>query len=129
MNVIGENMSANIGRQVVAAVEARIRIQIEPLEVAIQIDLDVPHLVLGQPIALRKALSTLILSQYSHLIRAFTTASDGKNQTSGDLECLFGYDSSNTVRRRDFADSFNASWIIFLHIASVNLCKRKKQQQ
>jgi hypothetical protein len=53
---------ANIGRRrkVVAAVEARIRIQIEPLEVPIQTDLDVPHLVLRQPIALRKALSTSI---------------------------------------------------------------------
>jgi hypothetical protein len=62
VDVIGKNVSANIGsrRKVVAAVEARIRIQIEPLEVAIQIDLDVPHLVLGQPIALRKALSTSI---------------------------------------------------------------------
>jgi hypothetical protein len=60
MDVIGKNVSANIGRRrkVVAAVEARIRIQIEPLEVPIQIDLDVPHLVLGQPIAFRKALST-----------------------------------------------------------------------
>jgi hypothetical protein len=31
----------------VVAVEAQIRIQIKPLEVAIQIDLDVPHIVLG----------------------------------------------------------------------------------
>jgi hypothetical protein len=61
-HVIGENMSANIGRRrnVVAAVDARMRIQIEPLEVPIQIDLDVPHLVLCQPIALRKAFSTSI---------------------------------------------------------------------
>jgi hypothetical protein len=58
--MIGENVSANIGhrRKVVAAVEARIRIQIEPLEVPIRIDLDVPHLVLSQPTTLRKALST-----------------------------------------------------------------------
>jgi hypothetical protein len=62
VDVIGENLSANIGRRrkVVAAVEARIRIQIEPLEVPIQIDVDVPHLVFGQSIALRKALSTSI---------------------------------------------------------------------
>jgi hypothetical protein len=59
--VIGENVSANIGRKVVAALEARIRIiQIEPLEVPIPIDLDVPHLLLCQSIWLRKALSTSI---------------------------------------------------------------------
>jgi hypothetical protein len=62
VDVIGENVSANNGRRrkVVAAVEARIRIQIEPLEVAIQIELDVPQLVLRQPIAFRKSLSTSI---------------------------------------------------------------------
>jgi hypothetical protein len=42
-DVIGENVSANIGRRrkVVAAAQARIRVQIESHEIAIQIDLDV----------------------------------------------------------------------------------------
>jgi hypothetical protein len=55
--VIGKNVSA---KTQIAAVEARIRIQIEPLEVAIQIDPDLPHRVFGQPVALRQALSTSI---------------------------------------------------------------------
>ena len=57
-----ENVSERIveRRKVRAAVEARIRVQIEPFEEAIQIDLDVPHLVLSQPFVRRKALSTSI---------------------------------------------------------------------
>ena len=57
-----ENVSERVveRRKVRAAVEARIRVQIEPFEEAIQIDLDVPHLVLAQPLVRRKALSTSI---------------------------------------------------------------------
>ena len=57
-----ENVSERVveRRKVRAAVEARIRVQIEPFEEAIQIDLDVPHLVLSQPLVQRKALSTSI---------------------------------------------------------------------
>jgi hypothetical protein len=61
MNVIGENMSANIGRRKVVAVEARI--QIDHLKVPIQIDLDVPHLVLNRAPESAFALKWILCAQ------------------------------------------------------------------
>ena len=60
------NVSADVGerREVERAIEARIRIQLVPLEIALQIDLNVPHLVLDQPVAIRKALSTSAASEW-----------------------------------------------------------------
>ena len=60
------NVNADVGerREVERAIEARIRIQLVPLEIALQIDLNVPHLVLDQPVAIRKALSTSAASEW-----------------------------------------------------------------
>ena len=51
-------------REVVRAVEARIRVQLEPLEVPIEVGLNVPHLVLRQPVVARKALRTSIALEW-----------------------------------------------------------------
>ena len=51
-------------REVVRAVEARIRVQVEPLEIPIEVGLNVPHLVLRQPVVARKALQASIALEW-----------------------------------------------------------------
>ena len=65
-NVSGANVLKRLGgrREVVRAVEARIRVQLEPLEVPIEVGLNVPHLVLRQPVVARKALRTSIAPEW-----------------------------------------------------------------
>ena len=65
-NVSGANVLKRLGgrREVVRAVEARIRVQVEPLEIPIEVGLNVPHLVLRQPVVARKALRTSIALEW-----------------------------------------------------------------
>ena len=65
-NVSGANVLKRLGgrREVVRAVEARIRIQVEPLEIPIEVGLYVPHLVLRQPVVARKALQASIALEW-----------------------------------------------------------------
>ena len=65
-SVSGADVRKRLGgrREVVRAVEARIRVQVEPLEIPIEVGLNVPHLVLRQPVVARKALRTSIALEW-----------------------------------------------------------------
>ena len=77
-NVSGANVLKRLGgrREVVRAVEARIRVQVEPLEIPFEVGLNVPHLVLRQPVVARKALRTAIALEWLSI--AHTTKMGGQ---------------------------------------------------